>query len=85
MSKQELGWRVHTTGLLKEIQSNFQTPMIIVPIKILDSLLREVAQRAIELNDKKLNALMVRLTLYSIADPDSPDYDNKAVSKILGE
>jgi len=84
-NKQSLGWKVHTRGLLEEISSNFNAPQILIPIKILDNLLRQVAKRATEINDLKLNALMIRLTLYSIADPDSPDYNPKAISKILGE
>lgn len=82
----KLGWKVHTTDLFKEISSNIKhNPQVRIPLQILQNLLGQVAQRAIELNDPQLNKLMIRLTLYSIADPNSPDYDYEAVSKILKE
>jgi len=85
MSRENLQWKVHTRGLLEEISTNPQCATLRIPIKILDGLLRQVAKRAIEINDEKLNALMMCLTLYSIADPDSPDYDGKRLSKLLME
>lgn len=85
MSKmKKLHWRVHTKGLLEELQSIIPTSYIVRDsLKIFDSLLRLVAKRAIELNDPELNRLMIRLTLYSIADPESPDYKPRTVAKIL--
>ena len=81
-----LGWKVHTTDLFEEISANFShDPQIRIPLQILSNLLAQVAQRAIELNDSKLNKLMIRLTLYSIANPHSPDYNPEVVSKILNE
>jgi len=35
-----------------------------VPLNIFQNLLGQVAQRAIEINDKELNKLMIRLALY---------------------
>jgi len=81
-----LGWKVHVVDLFKEISANFKNdPQIRIPLQIIQNLLAQVAQRAIELNDPQLNKLMIRLTLYSIADPHSPDYDSEAVAKILNE
>ena len=41
-----------------------------------------MSQRASELNDPILNNLMCKLTLYSIADPDSSDYNLEKVREI---
>jgi hypothetical protein len=49
---------------------------------ILASLLAEVATRASQLNDDKLNSLMCRLTLYEISDPYSKEYDEELSNKI---
>jgi hypothetical protein len=53
------------------------------PIKIFASLLNEVAIRASQLNDPKLNSLMMRLTLYEMADPESKHYDKKLLRETL--
>lgn len=39
------------------------------PMQIFQNLLLEVATRASELDDPEMNALMMRLTLYDVADP----------------
>lgn len=54
-----------------------------MPLKITYQILLEVAKRASELNDDKLNALMCRLSLYSVADQYSEDFDAGIVSKTL--
>jgi hypothetical protein len=84
-SPKTLGWQVHTYGLFKEILSDPQNRMLTTPLNILLDLLRKVAIRASELNDKKMNELMIRLCLYSIANPEDPEYNPKLVSKILRE
>lgn len=81
---EKLGWKVHTTDLFEEISANIKhNPQVRIPLQILRNLLAQVAQRAIKLDDPQLNRLMIRLTLYSIADPHSPDYDSEAVERIL--
>jgi hypothetical protein len=72
--KQKLHWKVHTPNLLKEIAGNNETGILRIPLNIFQDLLRQVADRAVEINDEKLNCLMIRLTLYDNADPASPDY-----------
>lgn len=81
--KRPLEWRCHTPELLKEIADNSNQPILVKPIEIFRSLLEKVAERASQLNDPGLNKLMCRLTLYAIADPQDPDYDEEAVNKIL--
>lgn len=79
-----LQWRVHTPGLLKEIAENTREGWAVqIPLRIFAEILAEVGQRAAELNDDKLNALMCRLTIYSIADPSSEDYDKDLTNQII--
>ena len=71
----KLQWICHTPNLLKEILGNKECDILTKPLQIFGGILYQVAERAQELNDPELNALMCRLTLYSQADPESPDYD----------
>lgn len=83
---EEIGnhWRVNTPTLLDEIL-NYNPGMGIfeTPFRIFSSILGEVAQRAIELNDEKLNALMLRLSLYDVCNPQSKDFDQKFVREYI--
>ena len=83
MMGKELEWRVHTPNLLQEIGNNPQCVILVKPLQILGILLSDVGERAAELNDDKLNKLMIQLGIYSIADPGSPDYDPKVVDKYM--
>lgn len=67
-------WKVHTPRLLEEVLKNKGASVLRAPVNIFGNLLAAVGERAIELNDPQLNALMCRLTIYTIADPESPDY-----------
>jgi len=81
---EKLEWKVHTTGLFFEISRTLgHKPQVRLPLQILQNLLAEVAQRATELNDFKLNKLMLRLSLYSIANPDDPEFSPNLVTKLL--
>ena len=64
--KQRLEWSVNTPDLLKDIIPNMRASESISPsiITIFGSLLAEVAKRATELHDPKLDSLMLRLNLY---------------------
>lgn len=79
----KLGWRCHTPKLFDEILNNEGCAILQVPLQILLGILGEVAKRAIELNDDKLHELMIRLTLYSVANPTLEDYDPELVAKYL--
>jgi hypothetical protein len=76
-------WKVHTYGLLKEISDCSGNAIYQIPLNIFGKLLAAVGERAIELNDPKLNALMCRLTIYSVADPESPDYDPDTARAVM--
>jgi hypothetical protein len=59
-----LKWKVDVPNLLQEIMSNEGTAILRIPLNIFQMILMQVAKRAIELNDKELNKLMIRLALY---------------------
>lgn len=79
----KLGWKVHTPNLLAEILNNEGTGMLVRPLQMFGRLLAMVAERASELNDPEMNKLMCRLTLYSVADPTSPDYNAETLDKVM--
>lgn len=76
-------WKVHTHGLLNEIVQCGGNGILAKPINILGKLLAAVGERAAELNDPELNALMCQLTIYTVADPESPDYNPRFVERLI--
>lgn len=78
------GWRVHTPNLLNEVISGNTGGWVFkIPMQILGDLLYQVGQRAAQINDTELNALMARLTIYSMADPKAPDFDQEKLNQLL--
>ena len=73
--KNQLQWRVNTPQLMKEILGNNGVAILHKPLTIFSRILAEVGDRASELNDPKLNALMCRLAIYEVADPYNENYD----------
>ena len=82
--KQRLEWSVNTPDLLKDIIPNMRASESISPsiITIFGSLLAEVAKRATELHDPKLDSLMLRLNLYE-CDGANGDAKNKWRVKMI--
>ena len=77
-------WRINTPNLLQEILDGNPSAWILnVPINMLGKLLAEVADRAAELNDPKLNALMLRLALYEAGDPTASGYDPELYDRVV--
>lgn len=76
-------WRVHTSQMLAEALTNAGMWALRQPFLIFDGLLREVATRAAQLNDPVLNRLMMQLTLYAVADPNSPAHQPHVVYDAL--
>ena len=76
-------WRVNTPQLLKEVIGNNETAFLAKPLQIFSNILFEVGERAAELNDNKLNALMCRLAIYEIADPYSKEYNAELTKTII--
>jgi hypothetical protein len=75
MAKDYMTFSVNTIGLLTEIvESGLDRRMGVLktPINIFRNLLGQVAERAAELNDPKLNVLMLRLWLYEASPEDIP-------------
>ena len=83
IDKAVLVWRVNTPQLLKEVMSNNETAMLSKPLAIFGRILAEVGERAAELNDPKLNALMCRLAIYEVADPYCKEYDEKLTNDTI--
>lgn len=79
---ERMDWKVHVPKLFEETLKNEGCSILHIPLTILLGILGKVAARAIELDDPKLNLLMVRLTLYSCADPMQDDY-NPNIAKEL--
>lgn len=80
----KLVWKVNTSSFLKEIgNSNPNMAGMGMPLTIFMHILAEVGNRAAELNDDKLNALMCRLSIYSVSDQYNEDYDEKIVKETL--
>lgn len=79
-------WRVNTAALLNEIaDSALQRNMGVLrfPLNIFKDLLVAVGERAAELNDPKLNALMCRLAIYAESDPYSSEYNEELTNKTI--
>lgn len=78
--------KVNIPSLFKEIvEYNKSTALFRHPLMITKGILGQVAERAIELEDPKLIALVMRLSLLSVSDPKSPDFDQAFVSKYIEE
>lgn len=84
--RQRLEWSVNTPDLLKDIIPNMRASESISPsiITIFGSLLAEVAKRATELHDPKLDSLMLRLNLYECDGANGED-KNKWRVKMIGK
>lgn len=78
-----LDWRVNTPQLLNEILGNNNMVILNKPLSIFGRILAEVGERASELNDSKLNALMCRLAIYEISDPYNENYDEELTNNII--
>jgi hypothetical protein len=82
-SKQQMEFTLHTADILNEVLENTTTAPLYRPLQLLANLLGQVAQRASELHDEKLDKLMIQLTLYAVADPKSKEYDPEVVRKYI--
>ena len=75
-------WQSHVRGLFDEIRQNPQCAIMDKPLRITYGILQQVAQRALELDDPKLNILMCRLAMYSFSDPYDKDYNGKVLAAV---
>ena len=53
-------------GLLEEVLNNPTCAILKIPINITRTMLRELAQLAIEIDDDRLHVMMLRLNLYDM-------------------
>ena len=84
-NKETLKFRVHTAKLLNEVVDNAMPKsmgVLKIPLNVFRSLLIEVGERAAELNDPELNALMCDLAIYGVADPDDPEYNPEILKEV---
>jgi hypothetical protein len=83
----EQEFRIHTPAFLSEVFDN--NPRLGATLRIPANTLRlyliQIATRASELNDPKLNAIMCQMALYEIADPYSNEYDAKKTKQIISK
>jgi len=83
INSSKLEWKVNTPQLLKEILVNNETSALRIPIAVFGRILAEVSDRALQLNDPKLNALMCRLALYEESDPYSKEYNEELTMQTI--
>lgn len=71
--------------MLKEMMINKEVTALKIPVVVFGDILKKVAQRAAEINDPKMNALMMKLALYECSNPDSKEYSHEVVMKYIEE
>ena len=83
MSKQ-LGnhWKIHTPRLLEEILKGSGQAIYKIPLNMLGKMLASVGEHAARINDPELNHMMAVMTIYTVADPESPDYSRDKLDEI---
>ena len=82
-NKNNLKWSVNAPQLLQEISLNKDLWVLNKPLNIFQSILGELAKRAIEIDDKELNKIMIRLSLYDISNPQSKDFNQQQINEYL--
>ena len=79
-----LEWKVCTARICRQAVEETGNGWILkIPFEIMLNLLAQVAKRAIELDDEELNKLMLRLSLYEISNPESPEYNPEFINSYL--
>jgi len=87
--QEKLSFKVHFNNLVTEIatitaaQGKSGGNEVRMSLLILRKLIAQVAERAAELNDPRMNALMCRLALYSISDPEEKEYNPEVLKKVF--
>lgn len=69
--------------LFREILTNPNCQYLEKSLLLSFNLLHRVSERAAQINDPELNALMCCLALYRVADESDPDYDPQAAAAII--
>lgn len=80
---QLLSFRTHTPKLFEEILNGHPNGFVLQqPLQLLYNDLRLIARRCAEINDPQLNWYMAKITMYSVADPGSPEHDPARVQEL---
>lgn len=83
MAQKLLPWKVNTPQLLEEILTNKECWILQKPLTIFKGILVQLSQRAIELDDLELHAIMIRLGLYEICNPRSTEFNQKKSNAVI--
>jgi len=80
-----LEFKINTPAFLKEVfdENPKLGGIFFVPANILRMYLLQIATRASELNDPKLNAIMAQMSLYSVADQYSGEFNAEITKKLI--
>ena len=78
---------LHTRRLIEELtQSSMrhqELATLRIPLNALIGCLNRLPEIASEIDDPRLNVLMMQMALYSVADPEHPDYDPDFVKQYM--
>lgn len=81
------GFKVHVPNLLNETFINAVRPKDLcalrVPLNIFCKYLDSLATRCSELNDPVLNRLMVEMSIFTVGDPESEDFDHDVAIEVI--
>jgi hypothetical protein len=83
--RDKLKWKIDTISLLTEIvDCAIPKKMVVLyqPVNQLRLKLWELAELGREIDDPRLHLWLCEMTLYSIADPKSEDYDPEVFKKL---
>jgi len=75
MTEKRLFWKSHLCNLFDEALKNTGAHILEQPFKLTLGIIKQAADRAIELDDPVLLFHFSRLALYDIADPQHENYD----------
>ncbi|WP_405289446.1 hypothetical protein [Methanobrevibacter sp.] len=74
--------RVDTPYLIKQVFDNPGTSQLKIPFNTVLKFLGAVAQRASELNDPKLNMLMIKLNLYEVEPKEASSLIDQCIKEM---
>jgi hypothetical protein len=72
---------VETASLIERVFDNKGAGVLRIPFYTFHNLLRQVAQRCTEINDPRLNELMLRLNLYDVPKEER----TKLITQMIAE
>ena len=78
-------WKSNIKALFEEIieAGGPSVDIMHMPLRITYLILREAAQRALELQDEKLISIFCKLAMYEESDPYNPNYDKEKILSLI--